>query len=188
MRDADIRRVLLGQIRAQHRGHPETAIVEELGLRQGTVRIDLAVINGMIHGFEIKSAADTLRRLPTQASVYGQVLDRVTIVLAEHHRADAVAAVPGWWSVWVASNQAAGIGLECWRDGAQNPCIEKRALAELLWRDDAVALLCSRGLERHAQRRPRSFCWDLIADQFTAVEIAAFVRSRIRERAAGQAE
>lgn len=88
MYDADIRRSLRSKVEAIHKDDPTTTIVDELGLRQGEVRVDLAVVNGVLKGYEIKSLADTLRRLPTQVSIYSQILDYASIVLAEEHRAD----------------------------------------------------------------------------------------------------
>ena len=35
--------------------HPCSRIIEELGLRNGSVRIDVAVITSLLHGYEIKS-------------------------------------------------------------------------------------------------------------------------------------
>ena len=73
MRDIDIRR----RLRADERLHPwdsNTRIVEELGLCQGVARVDLAVVNGTIHGYEIKSERDTLTRLSGQAEIYNHII------------------------------------------------------------------------------------------------------------------
>jgi hypothetical protein len=51
----------------------------------GCARIDIAVINGKIHGFEIKSEQDNLERLPSQVELYNNVFDTITIVAAENH-------------------------------------------------------------------------------------------------------
>ena len=39
-------------------------IFEEFRVQHGMARIDFAVINSIMHGFEIKSDLDTLERLP----------------------------------------------------------------------------------------------------------------------------
>ena len=64
---------------------PQTLIVEELGIRQGAARVDVAVVNGSLHGYEIKSARDTLERLPKQSELYSSVFDTITLVTAENH-------------------------------------------------------------------------------------------------------
>jgi hypothetical protein len=51
------------------------------GLDHGQVFVDVAVINGEIHGYELKSERDTLERLPRQVEVYSAVLGRATLVV-----------------------------------------------------------------------------------------------------------
>ena len=80
IKDIDIRQVLLKKLSAEYRYDPDTIIIEELGLCQGEARIDLALVNGFIHGYEIKSERDTLERLPSQIEIYCRTLDTVTIV------------------------------------------------------------------------------------------------------------
>jgi hypothetical protein len=48
--------------------------------------------------YEIKSERDDLTRLPGQVAVYGQVLDRATLVVAERHCAAALTLIPDWWA------------------------------------------------------------------------------------------
>ena len=57
MRDIDIRRTLLASITEQHPFDDGTIVVEELGLCQGTARVDVAAVNGTIHGYEIEECA-----------------------------------------------------------------------------------------------------------------------------------
>src|SRR5690242_7332263 len=72
MRDIDIREALRAEIARRHNGESNTLVVEELGLCQGIARVDLAVVNGSVNGYEIKSAHDTLSRLPAQSDVYSR--------------------------------------------------------------------------------------------------------------------
>ncbi|WP_300554835.1 sce7726 family protein, partial [Desulfovibrio sp.] len=60
-------------------------ILDELGVCSGASRVDVAVINGALHGYEIKSDQDTLDRLPQQILSYSRVLDRVTLVACDNH-------------------------------------------------------------------------------------------------------
>jgi hypothetical protein len=64
VRDRDVRQALHRKVLKEHHGDANTLVVDELGLRHGTCRVDIAVVNGFIHGYEIKSDADTLERLP----------------------------------------------------------------------------------------------------------------------------
>ena len=53
--DKTIRGALKDKIRKELSSDPYYRIIEELGIFQGQARIDLAVVNGSIHGFELKS-------------------------------------------------------------------------------------------------------------------------------------
>jgi len=104
MRDPDVRRVLMQALVARYAGETDTIVVEELGLCRGSVRADIAVVNGLMKGFEIKSDRDTLQRLLTQATVYSRVFDTATLVAAERHVAEAMVALPAWWGIEVIGN------------------------------------------------------------------------------------
>jgi hypothetical protein len=51
--------------------------------------------NGFVHGFEIKSATDTLARLPQQLMFYEECLEKLTIVCAEKHVSPHEGGAPG---------------------------------------------------------------------------------------------
>jgi hypothetical protein len=57
--DREIRAALHRKKFGALHGRTDTVIVDELGLAHAKARIDIAVINGFVHGFEIKSATDT---------------------------------------------------------------------------------------------------------------------------------
>src|SRR6266571_2531438 len=100
--DDIIRSALVGELRDSYRRESHVIILEELGILHGAARIDLAVVNGMIHGYELKSDADTLQRLPEQTKIYNAVLDRVTLVTGKNHLHEAIKIVPDWWGLKLA--------------------------------------------------------------------------------------
>lgn len=55
MNDPQLRCGLKQMILATYANDPGTRIFDELGVRHGAARIDIAVVNGIIHGFELKS-------------------------------------------------------------------------------------------------------------------------------------
>ncbi len=77
-----------------------TRIIEEFGSCQGNARVDVAVINGSIHGYEIKSEKDTLKRPPIQKEYYNRTLDFVTLVCEETHLEKAEQIIPNWWGIY----------------------------------------------------------------------------------------
>lgn len=181
--DADIRGVLLERLREQHSKETGVAFLEELGLCRGQVRVDVAIVNGSIHGYEIKSDRDSLRRLAGQAAVYGMVLDRATLVVGTKHVAAAVAAVPTWWEVQVVAAHGSDLRVRRLRRGRQNPARSARALVELLWLEDAQVLLAARGGLRGYRGRPRREIWDRICALYALDEIANAVRDQLKARA-----
>jgi hypothetical protein len=80
MRDRDVRAAVLRKLAAVYGNDANTRIVQEMGVCSGSVRIDIAVINSELWGYELKSERDTLERLPSQAKLYNRVFDRVTLV------------------------------------------------------------------------------------------------------------
>jgi hypothetical protein len=183
MRDIDIRLALREEIaRLHHLELDNTLIVEELCLCQGTARVDLAVVNGSVHGYEIKSEQDTLARLPGQLGVYNRALEFVTIVTAQVHVDKICKAVPGWWGIWSAVPTANGVRLAESRKGSQNPNVDPFALAQLLWREEALQVLDDRGLATGMRSKPRQELWRRLASDLTLREIGSVVRERLKHR------
>ncbi|KIZ40980.1 MULTISPECIES: sce7726 family protein [Rhodopseudomonas] len=142
MRDLDVRTALRRELAQQHVSDGRTLIVEEMGIWSGSVRVDIAVVNGELHGFEIKSARDTLARLPAQQALYSQVFDRVTLVVADKHLEKAERLIPDWWGTLLASIDAESIvSLRIGRPGSKNPAPDPLQTARLLWRAELVSIL-----------------------------------------------
>jgi hypothetical protein len=169
-------------MRRCHGNDPNTLVVDELGLCLGAARVDVAVVNGSVHGYEIKSPCDTLARLPGQADVYGRVLDYVTIIVAENHAKAVDGAVPIWWGVWSAAECKAGVRLKQVRKGRRNPGIDPLAIAQLLWRDEALNALAQRGLADGMRSKPRAALWRRLADAVPLKELRDVVRQCLRTR------
>ncbi len=181
--DSQVRPALRSHLLSAHVREADTVIIEELGVCRGQVRIDLAVVNGLLHGYEIKSDRDSLRRLSGQTDYYGRVLDRATLVVGDRHLTAALDIVPAWWGVLCIRPTLDGIQFKVLRRGRKNPRREARSLVELLWLDDAVALLDGRDVARGVRSKPRQFVWDKVCEHFNLEEISAAVRDHLKARA-----
>ena len=109
--DSDIRAVLRSRLFLKHPDEADTVVIEELGLCRGQVRVDVAVVNGLLHGYEIKSDRDSLCRLGVQVEVYGKVFDQATLVVGDRHMVNQIQRIPQ------KSNFLAGVPPEsvvCW--------------------------------------------------------------------------
>lgn len=182
--DAEIRPALRSRLLVEHGNKVDTVVIEELGICRGRVRIDLAVVNGMLHGYEIKSDRDSFRRLELQVELYSKVLDRATLVVGDRHLAEALDTLPGWWGLLQILPDSKGTRFKTVRRGWKNPRRDPRSLVELLWLDDAIALLGDAALG--IRGKPRRMVWDRVCEHFKVDEIAAAVRAHLKARAARQ--
>ena len=180
--DAAVRRVLRIRLEEEHAAETDTVIVDELGLCRGQNRVDVVVVNESLHGYEIKSDRDTLRRLPAQIDMYGRVFDRATLVVGEKHLIGATKLVPEWWGVTVAAQRRGQPVLRAVRKGRKNQARDPRALVELLWLSEAMSILENRGLATGVRGKPRAVVWDRVCGYLSLDEIAAAVRAAIKTR------
>jgi hypothetical protein len=115
--------------------------------------------------------------------MYNKVFDRVTLVVGPRHQAAALTLIPAWWGLLGVTSTPRGARLHALRKGLANRAVDPRALVELLWLDDALALLETRRAARGARGKPREFVWDRVCEHFHVTEIAAAVRDRLKARA-----
>jgi hypothetical protein len=182
LRDRDIRAELTAWVHAQHADDPSTSFVPELGLQAGRVRVDLAVVNGSVHGYEIKSAADTLARLPAQAAGYSEVCDYVTIVATRDHLPQIRRIVPKWWGIVQVSLRVGKVELRASRQARRNPGRNAFAVAQLLWRDEALALLAEHQLDHGIRSKPRATLWRRLAANLDIDVLSEHARMTLRTR------
>lgn len=181
--DKQIRAHLRQLLFRKYWNDPDTMILEELGLRHGYCRIDLAVVNGSLHGFEIKSDRDTFRRLARQAETYNKVLDFVTIVVGERHAERALNVSPQWWGIQFAKRDGREeVRLIEVREPTENPGPDKLAIAKLLWREEALTFLEELGGADGLRSKPRRLVYCRLAELASLDAIRLYVRSRLRSR------
>ena len=175
--DLEIRAALHSKRLNRLRSSGDVLIIDELGLAHAKSRVDVAVINGCVHGYEIKSAQDTLVRLPDQIATYCETLERLTIVCAPKHVDGVTRLVPDWCGVTEARQGARGvIHFDTIRRSAKNPDLKPTMLAHLLWHAEAVSLLTRFNLPAKELRRPRKQLYAMIAELMTTKEITASIR------------
>jgi hypothetical protein len=179
IRDLDIRVALASHLEKRFSSDPGTLILHELGIASGSSRVDLAVINGKLHGFEIKSDFDTLRRLPSQSLSYNAVFDQMTLVLGTTRKENLSGIIPDWWGIVRVDGS---LKLKVLRRGKKNPSRNALALAKLLWREEALSFIENRGSVIGLRSKPRTYLFEQIARDFTLNEIATFVRQALKAR------
>ena len=157
-------------------------MIHELGLREGRARVDVAVVTNELHGYEIKSDRDDASRLRRQVFIYASVLHRATLVAGTRAARWALRRIPGWWEVIEAEATRHGVKLTRRRAGRRNPKARSRALIELLWRDDTLALLCRHGIERGVTSKARGVIWDRATEMLDDETIRRAVAEALHAR------
>lgn len=182
MRDADVRAAVRKELARDHAGDNNTCIVEEMGVWSGSARIDLAVINGELAGYELKSDRDTLERLPSQVEFYNLLFDRVTLVAGGRHARKAFLLIPDWWGRVVAEMTSDGVVLHHERRPTLNPNIDADVLAQMLWKDEAIAVLESLGMAKGWRSKRTRQIHERLARELDVRELAAHVREALKRR------
>lgn len=181
--DADIRVALHAKQLRRAKSHPDTLVIDELGLAHARSRIDVAVINGCIHGYEIKSAKDNLDRFATQIDIYRQTLQKLTLVTAPKHVPGIMSHAPEWCGVIVAEQgPRGGINFHVLRNPVTNPDVDPIMVAHLLWRDEVIELLSLAGYAPKYLRLPRRQLYEILCEAISLREITASIRAFMSRR------
>jgi len=182
--DRTIRAVLKRELLRRYAKDHDTLIVDEFGIMHGVARIDVAVINHRLHGYEIKSDLDDLKRLPDQIRAYSAVMDRVTLIVGYRHAYDALRMIPEWWGVKLASmSQRSGCAL---LSGARlcrdNPGVDLNALVSLLWREEALRILHEWGQDSGFRSKKLTEIYRRLVDLNVDDGLQCKVREQLRLR------
>lgn len=181
--DPDIRAALVAKRLKPHTRRSDALLVHELGLAHARRRVDIAVINGDIHGFEIKSAQDRLDRLPSQLEVYTRSLHRLTLVVAARHVQCALEIIPPWCGVLkVLVGIRGGIRFESVRRARKNPSVDPYIVAHLLWRNEVQNILSKRGTQPAVLRAPRAELYKLLVQKTPESQLTEMIRTAMAER------
>jgi hypothetical protein len=180
--DKTIRRALLRildkeLLRYRKQGR-DVQIFEELGVQHGTARIDIALVNGIMHGYEIKSDCDTLHRLPEQVEEFNAIFDKITLVVGKRHLYQAMHIIPDWWGVTMAKVDVdKGVYFQTIRKAETNQNQKGVSIARLLWRSEALSILEEQNEAEGVRSKPREFIYNRLAD---VLEID-IIKERVRK-------
>lgn len=183
MRDIDVRKAVHRKILKEHHKDPDTLVIDEFVMNMGSSRADITVINGLMHGYELKSKSDNLLRLPQQVGYYSSVMDKVTLVVSECHASEATSMLPDWWGIKIATEGARkAVHLETVRQNKMNYEIDKVSLCMLLWKDEMLNALENLGILRGYKSKPRRYLWNVLAEAMSNDELRSLVRQSLKAR------
>lgn len=182
-REIDIRNYLHSKVLKEHEDMNDAKIIDELKLCQGEAIIDIAVFNGSINGYEIKSDSDTLERLPKQMEIYNKVFNKMTIVTGEKYIDNIFNIVPEWWGIIKVINGTSKIdNFAVVRENKENKYIDSTALIQLLWKDEILELLDLFNIKSGVKSKSKKSLWKITSDNIELKHIENFVRNKIKTR------
>lgn len=185
MNDPEIRELLRSTELSHFIQDPFSRVVEEFSLPVAKARIDIAVVNGALHGYEIKSASDNLKRLPSQIEAYTKVFDFISVVTEKRYLNHIVNEFPKW--IGVIECDESSNSVKQIRRPKQNKLREGFFIAKLLWRDELIDCL----KELNIPFRNRNGHWILcetLSENTTVDQLSEIVRSKLKSRSAWKDE
>src|ERR1700733_6476903 len=120
--ESSLRQAMLKRLEQRWRDDSSALLVEEFATHQGEARVDIAVVDGALWAYELKSAVDRLHRLPRQADAFSEVFDYAVLAVASRHLDKAEGLVPEWWGIIEGSTNTRGtVALRERRRAKRNP-------------------------------------------------------------------
>jgi hypothetical protein len=158
-------------------------VIDELGLQHGRCRADIAIVNGRMVGYEIKGETDSLKRLREQVRAYNAVFDQATVITTTKHRQKVMAKIPRWWGVIIChAAPHRQITFQTWRQAKTNERVDSLAVARLLWKDEAAAILGKLGAPKSILREPRAKLYERLTEILELPQLQRKVRNCLRRR------
>ncbi len=177
--DRDLRAALVHELESRPEEHPRR-LIQEFWIPLSHERADIAEVNGLIAGFEIKSARDNLARLPRQVAAFSAVFDQMSLVCAPRHLSSAESVIPRWWGLVRAEEKEGALTLLPLREAALNPAPDLETRLRLLWKAElALALRALGWLSGHMDRAEMRRA---LMEHASANELEVMVRSALLQR------
>ncbi|WP_336151284.1 sce7726 family protein [Acinetobacter ursingii] len=181
--DQDIRHALHSRLQKQYYVKDDHLVIDELSLEHGRNRVDIAVFDSCIHGYEIKSSKDNLLRLQNQLSQYSKSLQKVTFVVAENHFKDVMISTPEWCGlILVTKGPRGGVSFRSMRRAKLNPNVDFFSLAHILWKSEAIDLLYQYGVTERLEYKTRKELYKQLNQVMTVQQLALEIKTKLLKR------
>jgi hypothetical protein len=177
MRDICIRQLLKEKQLAFYINDNESKVVDELNLPVAKARIDIAVINGAFHGYEIKSASDTLQRLPSQIEAYTKVFDYLSVVTEKKYSEKILQFIPKFIGLIECSENS----IQVIRKPKLNKNKEGFFIAKLLWREEIIDILTEHQIPFRKKDRNWILC-ETLSSNLNIEILSGIVREKLKNR------
>ncbi|HFD1717823.1 TPA: sce7726 family protein [Enterococcus faecium] len=179
--DFDIRQALIQKLNMENTGN-DYKIIEEFVICDGEARADIATVNGIMKGFEIKSDVDSLVRLTKQIEKYDATFDKCTIVVGKKYKEKIEEKVPEHWGIIFAyRNRLGGVSLKNIRSASFNKNVTERALLDLIWSNEIKSFLKKNEIRGYSNKNKFQLV-ELIEKNFSLPAVKSFARETLKNR------
>lgn len=182
MNDLKIRTAIKDIEFRAHFEEVDTKVIDEMGLNLGSSIIDIAVINGSMMGYEIKSDVDTLKRLESQILEYNKVFDFMNIITSKKYAPVIKDYVPAWWGIIEVEEIEDKIKIYQRRKAKPNKKVSGYSLLQLLWKEELLNIIDEYGLNRSLKNKPKKVIWAYISEVLDLEVIKNNVRNCLKSR------
>lgn len=155
-------------------------VINELPVANWSRRADLAVANGKLQAFEIKSDFDTLRRLDGQIALFATRFDKVVLVTTSRFISSALERLPQFVEIWEAARRGSEVALRVVRRGQVREVKSRHILSSYLQKSEVASFLRSNGHDV-----PHWASRDELEELLTRLPVSklrAFVLARLKQR------
>jgi hypothetical protein len=142
MNDYEIREVICDYMENIH--NEKFRIIDELVI--GKARADIVIVTDRLIGYEIKSDADSYKRLPGQIKEYDKYFQQNYLVVGGNHKNTASGHIPPYWGIMCISKSENSVQVEIIREAGQNPKYNPKKQLGLLWRKELNNILKANSL------------------------------------------
>ncbi len=182
----DIRIALRCWIENRFKISQNDLLIDELGFSNkdpnssvdSTFRADLALANGRLVGFEIKSEKDSLKRWTSQMKAYLNVFDEVWLCVHGKHLESALTITPKKIGIIVVDNFESLALVRMANNHATNNTYD---LSGLLWKDELIDLAKQYEIKIKS-RTTKNEMRELLADSLDINLVRAFVLKQLKLR------
>lgn len=155
-------------------------LINEMVYANWKGRADLAVANGHLQAFEIKSDLDSLRRLDRQIEIYLERFEKLTLVVSLKFLKPVLQLAPQNVGVWVAFEENSTTHLKVIRHGKKKKIEDRMILIDYLLRDEIYNFLSSQQVNVR-RSDPRSHLANLAKTQPIS-KLRAYMLNAIKAR------
>lgn len=182
----DIRKNLRLWVETHMKPNPTDVMIDELGFSNSTAkkapdktfRADLALANGRLVGFEIKSGNDSLRRWPSQCEAYFRVFDEIWLCTHGKHLEKALSMTPNEAGIILVDDLG---GMAVMRKASPHKRLSVYDLTGLLWREELEALCQNHNLS-FKKRDTKPVLREIVSRSVPADLVRKFVLKCVKQR------